>query len=131
MATGGNADNRRRGDRDSYSTHTYTLQSEIPTREKRESPGYFDEIGFASERSTNNCFEELKAISPVGSATYARMLPMPGMTQVQFTDARQREAAELANKMRAAYFYSKESNKRSKAIAKAKGRRAQRIAERR
>ena len=60
-----------------------------------------------------------------------RMLAMPGMAKVQFTDARQREAAELMDKMRAAYYYSKQSNKRSKAIAKAKGRQAQRIAERR
>ena len=74
---------------------------------------------------------ELKAISPVGSATYARMLPMPGVKKVQFTNARQREAEELANKMRAAYYYTKADNKRSKAIAKAKGRQAQRIAERR
>ena len=60
-----------------------------------------------------------------------RLLAMPGVSKVQFTDAKQREAAELMNKMRSAYFYSKEANKRSKAVARAKGRMAQRIAERR
>ena len=68
---------------------------------------------------------------PDSRSLNTRMLAMPGMSKVQFTDARQREAAELMNKMRAAYFYSKEANKRSKAVAKAKGRQAQRIAERR
>ena len=56
---------------------------------------------------------------------------LPGKQKVQFTDARAREAEQLVNDMRAAYFYSKQANKRSKAVAKAKGRQAQRIAERR
>ena len=56
---------------------------------------------------------------------------LPGKKKVQFTDARAREAAQFANDMRAAYFYSKQANKRSRAVAKAKGRQAQRIAERR
>ena len=60
-----------------------------------------------------------------------RMSAMPDMRQVQFTNARAQEAAELADDMRAAYFYTKQDNKRSKAISKAKNRRAQRIAERR
>ena len=60
-----------------------------------------------------------------------RMSAMPDMRQVQFTNARAQEAAELADDMRAAYFYTKQANKRSKAISKAKNRRAQRIAERR
>ena len=68
---------------------------------------------------------------PDSRSLNTRMLAMPGMSRVQFTDARQREAAELANKMRAAYYYTKADNKRSRAVAKAKNRRAQRIAERR
>ena len=75
---------------------------------------------------------EFQSVAVPDSRSLAtRILAMPGMTNVQFTDARQREAAELMNDMRAAYFYSKEANKRSKAVAKAKGRQAQRIAERR
>ena len=60
-----------------------------------------------------------------------RMSAMPNMQQVQFTNARAQEAAELADDMRAAFAYSRAANKRSKAVAKAKGRQAQRIAERR
>ena len=60
-----------------------------------------------------------------------RMSAMPGMQQVRFTDSRAQEAEEYANDMRAAFAYSKAANKRSKAVAKAKGRQAQRIAERR
>lgn len=56
---------------------------------------------------------------------------MPVPQEVQVTDARAVEAAKLANDMRAAFAYSKAANKRSKAVAKAKGRQAQRIAERR
>ncbi len=60
-----------------------------------------------------------------------RMSAMPGMQQVRFTDSRAQEAEEYANDMRAAFAYSKAANKRSKAVARAKGRQAQRIAERR
>ncbi len=56
---------------------------------------------------------------------------LPGKQQVQFTNARALEAEQLANDMRSAFYYSKAANKRSKAVAKAKGRQAQRIAERR
>ena len=58
-----------------------------------------------------------------------RMLAMPGMMKAQFTNAKALEAAQMANDMRAAFAYSKAANKRSKAVAKAKGRQAQRIAE--
>ena len=60
-----------------------------------------------------------------------RMSSMPGMQQVRFTDSRAQEAEEYANDMRAAFAFTKAANKRSKAVAKAKGRQAQRIAERR
>jgi len=60
-----------------------------------------------------------------------RRAALPDMQKVKFTDARAREAEEYVNDMRAAYAYSKAANKRSKAVAKAKGRQAQRIAERR
>ena len=60
-----------------------------------------------------------------------RSTALPDIQQVQFTNARAEEAAQMVNDMRAAYFYSKAANKRSKAVAKAKGRQAQRIAERR
>ena len=55
----------------------------------------------------------------------------PKLEDLSFTNARAQAAAKLANDMRAAFFHSKIANKRSKAIAKAKGRQAQRIAERR
>ena len=58
VATGRNTDNRRRRDRDSYSTDTHTLQSEIPTREKRENLGYFEKSGAARELTTNLCCQE-------------------------------------------------------------------------
>ena len=60
-----------------------------------------------------------------------RLLAMPGMVVVEDTGARAEEAAQLADDMRAAFFYSKQANKESKKRAKAKGRAAQRIAERR
>ena len=66
---------------------------------------------------------------PDSRSLNTRLLAMPGVVNVQATDARAREAEQLANDMRAAFFYSKEANKRSKAVAKAKGRQAQRTAE--
>ena len=60
-----------------------------------------------------------------------RRSALPDIQQVQFSNSRAREAEEYANDMRAAFAYSKAANKRSKAVAKAKGRQAQRIAERR
>ena len=60
-----------------------------------------------------------------------RRTALPDIQQLQFTNARAEEAEQMANDMRAAFFYSKAANKRSKAVAKAKGRQAQRIAERR
>ena len=71
---------------------------------------------------------ELPSLSAVKNT---RMLAIPGMREVAFTNARAEEAEQMANDMRAAFFYSKAANKRSKAVAKAKGRQAQRIAERR
>ena len=71
---------------------------------------------------------ELPALSSVSNP---RMLAMPGMQNTAFTTGRAEEAEQYANDMRAAFAYSKASNKRSKAVAKAKGRQAQRIAERR
>ena len=56
---------------------------------------------------------------------------LPGKQLVRDSGGRAREAAQMADDMRAAFFYSKQANKRSKAVAKAKGRQAQRIAERR
>ena len=60
-----------------------------------------------------------------------RRAALPDIQQLQFSNSRAEEAEQYANDMRAAYFYSKAANKRSKAVAKAKGRQAQRIAERR
>ena len=68
---------------------------------------------------------------PESRDLYTRLKALPGMMLVEDTGAKAEEAAKLADDMRAAFFYSKQANKRSKAIAKAKGRRAQRIAERR
>ena len=68
---------------------------------------------------------------PDSRSLNTRLQAMPGMMKTQFTNAKALEAAQLANDMRAAFFYSKQANKRSKAVAKAKGRQAQRIAERR
>ena len=68
---------------------------------------------------------------PDSRSLYTRLQALPGMMVTDVTNARAQEAAQLADDMRAAFFYSKQANKRSKAIAKAKGRQAQRIAERR
>ena len=66
--------------------------------------------------------------------TLAKRLPnMPSgsLNDLSFTNSRQIEAQELMNDMRASYAISRQYDKRSKAVAKAKGRQAQRQAERR
>ena len=66
--------------------------------------------------------------------TLAKRLPaMPSgdLQDLGFTDYRQEEAAKMMNDMRAAFDVSRQQSKRSKALAKAKNRQAQRAAERR
>ena len=59
VATGGNTDNRRRRDRDSYSTHTHILQSKIPTREKSEAR-IFSKSGGQVQGLQTNCLRSSK-----------------------------------------------------------------------
>lgn len=66
--------------------------------------------------------------------TLAKRLPgMPtgDLNDLGFTNYRQLEAEKLMNDMRTVYDISRQQSSRSKAIAKAKGRQAQRAAERR
>ena len=66
--------------------------------------------------------------------TLAKRLPsMPSgdLKDLGFTNYRQLEAEKLMNEMRTVYDISRQQKNRSKAIAKAKGRQAQRQAERR
>jgi hypothetical protein len=66
--------------------------------------------------------------------TLAKRLPnMPSgvLNDLGFSNSRQVEAQKLMNDMRIAYGESRQYSNRSKAIAKAKGRQAQRQAERR
>ena len=66
--------------------------------------------------------------------TLAKRLPgMPSgdLQDLGFTDSRRQEAEQLMNEMRYVYDISRQQAKRSKAIAKARGRQAQRAAERR
>ena len=61
---------------------------------------------------------------------------LPGMPSgelegLSFTNSRQLEAEQLMNDMRYVYDISRKQQQRSRAIAKAKGRQAQRQAERR
>ena len=66
--------------------------------------------------------------------TLARRLPsMPSgdLNDLSFSNSRQMEAQKLMNEMRISYDESKQYVNRSKAIAKAKNRQAQRAAERR
>ena len=66
--------------------------------------------------------------------TLAKRLPnMPSgdLNDLSFSNSRQVEAQQLMNDMRIAYGESRQYSNRSKAIAKAKGRQAQRQAERR
>ena len=74
---------------------------------------------------------EMQSVAIPDSRDISRLAALPRMVRTAFTNARALEAEELANDMRAAFAYSKAANKRSRAVAKAKGRRAQRIAERR
>ena len=66
--------------------------------------------------------------------TLAKRLPgMPSgdLNDLGFTNYRQLEAEKLMNDMRAVYDISRQQSARSRAIAKARGRQAQRQAERR
>jgi hypothetical protein len=66
--------------------------------------------------------------------TLAKRLPnMPSgnLNDLSFSNSKQMEAQKLMNEMRIAYGESRQYLNRSKAIAKAKGRQAQRQAERR
>ena len=78
---------------------------------------------------------EIQAINARGltaGAEYALRNPLPGMVGAgMMSDARRREAEQYANDMRAAFFYNKLQTKQNRARAKAKGRAAQRYAERR
>ena len=66
--------------------------------------------------------------------TLAKRMPnMPSgdLNDLSFSNSRQIEAQELMQGMRNAYGISRDYSNRSRAIAKAKGRQAQRAAERR
>ena len=66
--------------------------------------------------------------------TLAKRLPgMPSgeLEGLSFTNSRQLEAEQLMNDMRYVYDISRKQQQRSKALAKARGRQAQRAAERR
>jgi len=58
-------------------------------------------------------------------------MPSGDLEGLGFTNYRQMEAEKLMNDMRAVYDISRQQSARSKAIAKARGRQAQRQAERR
>ncbi len=66
--------------------------------------------------------------------TLAKRLPgMPSgdLKDLGFTDYKREAATQLMNEMRTAFDISRQQAQRSKAIAKARGRQAQRAAERR
>ena len=66
--------------------------------------------------------------------TLSKRLPgMPSgeLDDLAFSDSRRREAEQYASEIGAAFDISRQQKARSKAIAKAKGRQAQRAAERR
>ncbi len=66
--------------------------------------------------------------------TLAKRMPsMPSgdLNDLSFSNSRQVEAQQLMNDMRASYAITRQQSNRSKAIAKARGRQAQRQAERR
>ena len=66
--------------------------------------------------------------------TLAKRLPnMPSgdLNDLSFSNSRQVEAQQLMNDMRSSYNITRQQSSRSKAIAKARGRQAQRQAERR
>lgn len=58
-------------------------------------------------------------------------MPSGDLNDLSFSNSRQMEAQQLMNEMRISYGESKQYVKRSKALAKARGRQAQRQAERR
>jgi hypothetical protein len=58
-------------------------------------------------------------------------MPTGDLNDLYMTNSRQQEAEQYANDIRAAYEISRAYDKRSKAIAKAKNRQAQKQAERR
>ncbi len=62
-----------------------------------------------------------------------RLPPMPSgdLEGLGFTNYKQQEAEKLMNDMRYVYDISRQQTARSKALAKARGRQAQRAAERR
>ena len=66
--------------------------------------------------------------------TLAKRMPnMPSgdLNNLSFSNSRQVEAQQLMNDMRSSYAITRQQTNRSKAIAKARGRQAQRAAERR
>ena len=58
-------------------------------------------------------------------------MPSGDLQDLNFTNSRQLEAEKFANDMRASYTISRQYDKRSRAIARAKNRKAQNAAERR
>ena len=58
-------------------------------------------------------------------------MPSGELEGLSFTNSRQLEAEQLMNDMRYVYDISRKQQQRSKALAKARGRQAQRAAERR
>ena len=58
-------------------------------------------------------------------------MPSGELSDLAFSDSRRREAERYAAEIGAAFDISRQQKARSKAIAKAKGRQAQRLAERR
>ena len=82
---------------------------------------------------------ELPDIKAAGTAALSRdlgyqfrMPPTPGMANAEImSNARREEAREFASAMGVAFGITKQQNKASKARARAKGKAAQKIAERR
>jgi len=83
--------------------------------------------------------QELPSVKAVNAANVQRELnydtrlsPMPGMANAEImSDARQQETREFASAMGVAFGITKQQNKASAARARAKGKAAQKIAERR
>ena len=82
---------------------------------------------------------QLPAVKAAGTAALDkalgyqfRMPPMPGMASVEgMSDSRREAAAKYAADMGAAFYITKQQKKASNKRARAKGRAAQRLAERR
>ena len=75
---------------------------------------------------------EIRAASASALRYGLRIPPKPGMVVVEgMTDDRRMEAEKLANDMRIAFAFSRAQKEASAKRAKAKGRAAQRAAERR